>query len=156
MKKLTLFSLVAAALISLSGCQYLADLMSEKSLLYGQWDVAKVYVGEIELNYAETRYSFVFEKDDTFKFQIWEDVGRAKMVIASYTGTFSYDQDNYILNISFPIDGLLQGKKDFNTNIVTQFQVKELTLKRLLLDIIEEDELAIFNLNSTWEMNKKF
>ncbi|NLX40347.1 MAG: hypothetical protein GXY75_00420 [Bacteroidales bacterium] len=156
MKKLTLFSLVAAALISLSGCQYLADLMSEKSLLYGQWDVAKVYVGEIELNYAETRYSFVFEKDDTFKFQIWEDVGRAKMVIASYTGTFSYDQDNYILNISFPIDGLLQGKKDFNTNIVTQFQVKELTLKRLLLDVIEEDELAIFNLNSTWEMNKKF
>ena len=156
MKKLTLFSLVAAALISLSGCQYLVDLMSEKSLLYGQWDVTKVYVGEIELNYAETRYSFVFEKDETFKFQIWEDVDRANMVIASYTETFSYDQDNYILNISFPIDGLLQGKKDFNTNIVTQFQVKELTLKRLLLDVIEEDELAIFNLNSTWEMNKKF
>lgn len=156
MKKLTLFSLVAAALISLSGCQYLVDLMSEKSLLYGQWDVTKVYVGDIELNYAETRYSFVFEKDETFKFQIWEDVDRANMVIASYTGTFSYDQDNYILNISFPIDGLLQGKKDFNTNIVTQFQVKELTLKRLLLDVIEEDELAIFNLNSTWEMNKKF
>lgn len=156
MKKLTLFSLVAAALISLSGCQYLADLMSEKSLLYGQWDVAKVYVGEIELNYAETRYSFVFEKSGTFKFQVWEGLGNTNMVIASYTGSFSYDKDNYILNISFPIDGLLQGKKDFNTNIITQFQVKELTLTRLLLDVIEEDELAIFNLNSTWEMNKKF
>ena len=47
-------------------------------------------------------------------------------------------------------------QKDFNTNIITQFQVKELTLTRLLLDVIEEDELAIFNLNSTWEMNKKF
>ncbi|HOG41409.1 MAG TPA: hypothetical protein PK979_04465 [Bacteroidales bacterium] len=156
MKKLTLFSLVAAALISLSGCQFIRDLINEEYLLYGQWDVAKVYEGEIELNYAETRYSFVFEKNGTFKFQIWESAAKTNMVIASYTGSFSYDKDKYILNISFPIDGLLQGKKDFNTNIVSQFQVKELTLKRLLLDVIEEDELAIFNLNSTWEMNKKF
>jgi hypothetical protein len=156
MRKLTLFSLVVAALMSLSGCQFIRDLINEETLLYGQWDVAKVYVGEIEINYAETRYSFVFEKSGTFKFQVWEGLGNTNMVIASYTGSFSYDKDNYILNISFPIDGLLQGKKDFNTNIITQFQVKELTLTRLLLDVIEEDELAIFNLNSTWEMNKKF
>jgi hypothetical protein len=156
MRKLTIFSLVVAALISLSGCQFLIDLMSEETLLYGQWDVAKVYVGEIEINYAETRYSFVFEKSGTFKVPVSEGLGNTNMVIASYTGSFSYDKDNYILNISFPIDGLLQGKKDFNTNIITQFQVKELTLTRLLLDVIEEDELAIFNLNSTWEMNKKF
>ncbi|NMB36692.1 MAG: hypothetical protein GX993_01460 [Bacteroidales bacterium] len=156
MKKLTLFSLVTAALISLSGCQFMLDLMSEESLLYGQWDVVKVYEGEIELNYAETRYSLVFEKKGTFKFQIWEGEGKTNMIIANYTGTFTYDKDNYILQINFPIDGLLHGKKDFNTYIFTQFKVKELTLKRLLLDVIEEDELSIFLLDSTWEMNKKF
>ncbi len=156
MKKLAIFSLVTAALISLSGCQFLKDLTSEESLLYGQWDVAKVYIGDIELNYAETPYSFVFEKNGTFKFQVWEVEGRTNMVIASYTGSFTYDKDNFILNLSFPIDGLLQNKNNFNTNIVTQLKVKELTLKRLLLDVIEEDELALFNLNSTWEMNKKF
>ena len=95
-------------------------------------------------------------KKGTFKFQIWEGEGKTNMIIANYTGTFTYDKDNYILQINFPIDGLLHGKKDFNTYIFTQFKVKELTLKRLLLDVIEEDELSIFLLDSTWEMNKNF
>ncbi len=155
MKKLTLFSLVATATIFLSGCQFIQDLMSEESLLYGQWNVVKIYDGELELNYAETRYSMVFEKKGIFKFQVWEKEGNTNMMIANYTGSYTYDQNKYILNIHFPIDGLLQGKKDFSTYIITQFQVKELTLKRLLLEVIEEDELAIFHLDSTWEMNKK-
>ncbi|MDD2292977.1 MAG: lipocalin family protein [Bacteroidales bacterium] len=152
MKKLTLFLSFLVALFTTSGCELWETLTSDKTLLYGQWNIEKIYYEDSESYYGTTTYTFVFDKDGSTKYQTWESTNSnlEDVIVASVLkGKYVYSENKHILQVDLQM-------KDAQDNTVvhtTLFQVKELTSQRLLIEV-NSDESGIFSKGSTIDMEK--
>lgn len=154
MKKLKI-SLFIALILTISGCDFLETLTSEKTLLYGKWDVEKIYVNDTEVFYGVTTYSFQLQNDNTVLFQIWEKEPSANSttihVISSYSGEYDYSESDRSLKMTFR----MSDEEGTLLTPVLDFKVIEITAKRLFVDVTQ-DETGLFEEGSVVDLKKDF
>lgn len=149
-KAIFLFTVLIAALTT-SGCEDLWEMLtSELSLLYGRWDVSKVYVDDSEEYYENTKYTYIFEKDGDFKFINRMGQSTNNPVNDTIKGKFTYDKKNFTLHTEFLIP---DKETNLPSSTIVLFQIKEITSKRLLLEV-SEDKKDMFSIGTTWDMNR--